>query len=272
MKKLSILLASAALLATASVSQAGPITLDTTAVTQMKFQNFENLINNNGDGFINTGDQFQGIFQVTSNGTIAFPNENTLQLLTTTDLYGTFLITVAGGSIPNVPGGSGTITFNLSTPGDYINLYTAPVGTYAPNLGTTANLTISDLNGAGTLWASITGTDYIFGENISSSGSSNNYNWANLTVNNTGYDIVPLLWPASNGNIAFPTQLVTQIYFQDILSNNSNPLSTTTEWAFSSQDPLNLRAIAVVPEPGTFALVGFGLLGAGFFARRRNKK
>ena len=271
MKKLSILLACAALVATASFSQAQPITLEN-GITVVKFNNLENLIiptANIGLANIAVGDQFAGVLLISNIGTTSDPNQLSGQL-GTTDLYGTFLFNVTSttGALPiNGTPGTGTLTLAL-TPGDYLNLYTAPHGTYNSAV-TAGGSVISNLQGAAgsTLWASVTGTDYVQGvSNSAGTGSVENYNWANFTVNNTGYDIIKVPYGPYDGF----TNTV-QFYFQDNVIANIPGTSgvPSSEFAFTSTDP---GYITTVPEPATFALVGFGLLGVGFFARRRNQK
>ena len=55
-----------------------------------------------------------------------------------------------------------------------------------------------------------------------------------------------------------------------IINNGTSPLVNTYKgWDVVSSDPIDAVA---TPEPGTFALLGAGLIGLGFFGRKRSRK
>jgi hypothetical protein len=292
MKKLSILLAAAVLLATASFSQAQPIDLASGGVsTYFGFDNYENFVvsaANAANPDLAAGDQVEGILITKSIGTFSNPSLLNGQLATT-DLYATFQLTIASvtGTIPlNGTPSTGTINFTLNT-GDYLNFYTAANGTYAGVVNTpgiSGATVISDLNtigngtavtigattyAAGNLWTSTTGSNLlnsVTAVNSGTGGQVDNYSWANFTVNDTGYNFAPVSFgPYDN------TTLTSTLFFQEIIDLNNTSLTgiPQSEFLFSSTDPGTLGPATPTPEPGTIVLMGAGLFGLGAFYRRK---
>jgi hypothetical protein len=272
-KKAFICLAVVALFATTAT--AVPITLPTEQVAKLKFTNFENVVDNNKNGIIDTGDDIIGILQVTSIGTIGSPNLYNGQL-GAKELTGYFQISVVGGSV------SGPfpqhVDFALQS-GDFINLYvgTGATKNWNPGVGGVAN----DITEAsdGLLWASVTSAAPGFYQAVGDtsapggSGDTVNTNFANLTVNNTDYVFIPQLFSTLGiGDPTAHTYLGT--FFPDVLAevffkSRLFVPSGISNWQFRSEDPMYLWA---VPEPGTFVLLGAGIAGIGLLRLRRRRK
>jgi hypothetical protein len=78
-----------------------------------------------------------------------------------------------------------------------------------------------------------------------------------------------------SGTLNFPPQFINASYFDGRTGEGAYaPISTTNSDGFLVGMPLKVDGYSsvVTPEPSTFALLGAGLLGAGFMARRKNKK
>jgi hypothetical protein len=298
MKKLcSFSLALAATMYLASTALASSIPLFTNQVTKLKFTNYEQLIDNNGNGVIDAGDQFKGILTVTTVSNVA--SNNVLWTNGGSDeLTGSFQITVA--SVTNASDGSSAslptdiappagsdiyVNFDMSNTAatsstgiaDHLSMYYDSTPDFSAD--TSSEISVSnDIANAenGNLWLEVLGTDYIKGINETTHTTSTNYNWANLTTNDTGYGITSQLWPDTAGLAGLFGSLTTQIYFQDFITAlipsidpvNNPSYAYDTGWTYRSEDPLYLRA---VPEPATMTLFGLGLLfGGASIKRRRN--
>lgn len=237
-------------------------------ITKMKFTNFENWIDQDGDGMISAGDDFFGILTMT---TITDVN-STAGSTTWTDagpdeITGVFQISVANVSNPFSPdlalplGSSETVQFEMNT-GDFIRMFYDTTPDFDPDLPLLQSIaTAAD----GDLWMAVEAGDYIDGYNETTPTTSNNFNWADLTVNNTGYTIVPLLWKESLGSINPYGSYVADLYFETKLEFLLP--GAVGDWRYKSEDPVYLFA---TPEPGTMGLLGLGLLLGARFVRRRN--
>lgn len=290
-KKAFICFAVVALLATTAM--ANPVTLLTSELTKFKYVNYENWLDINQNNVIDKGDKFFGILKTESiTNTTGSVDPAPGQLLTR-ELTGVFRFTVAGGSI--VPTQAGHLDFALvadgldiegvGIKGDFFNYY---VGTGATKNWDPAdtNDVLGGANGVpdsidramdGLLWTATSPGTFFEGVNdtiITPVGLSVNRNWANFTVNNTGYKIIPQMFPEAIplpasvvhtylGNVHNAGHLV-DYYFETKLQG-----SDLKNWMFRSEDPAWLKA---VPEPGTFVLLGGGILGLGLLRLRRRRK
>jgi hypothetical protein len=281
MKKLcSISLAFAATMYLASTALASPVQLLVGQVTKMKFTNYEYLIDNNQNGVIDAGDQFHGILTLSTISNVDGTTTTWANGLSGNEITGEFQITVASGgplstSAPPALGTSVGLTFTMGS-SDFLNLYLDQTPDYSA--GSAGSTSAGDIANAtdGTPYFSVIGSDYLSGGNVSSTtaggvSSSVNYNWANLTTNNTGYNIAPELWKDFSGVVGNFGSMVSDIYWETQLSfvaTGSN--AALAGWQYKSEDPLYLNT---VPEPTTMALFGIGLLfGAGAIKRRSSMK
>jgi hypothetical protein len=245
----------------------------TNQATKMKFTDYERLIDNNDNGIIDTGDQFEGVLTLTSISDVDSTNFTWHTGVNGDELTGHFMITVASASgdpLPasSPPAGTGKLTFTLGA-NDFINIYYDTTADYSAGTDTSRATDIANATD-GILYMQTLGQDYLYGGNISTTlagTSSVNFNWANLTQNNTGYEIVPMPWKETAGVVGNYGSNVSQIYWETQLSfvaPGSN--ADKAGWGFKSEDPLYLYA---TPEPATLLLFGLGLLfGAGALKRK----
>lgn len=172
--------------------------------------------------------------------------------------------------------GATTVNWNDYTCGAYASCYgngalvTGSVsGRYASPYGISDTyLTVPRDYGAGAVVLNTPGSYNYFGlywGSLDAYNSIHFYNDGSLVGSYDGGDIYPLLanggqssW-ASNRYVNF---LFTEGDFFDRI------VLVSTNWAFES-DNHAFGNINSVPEPGTLAMFGVGLMGLGFMARRR---
>ncbi|VAV84927.1 hypothetical protein MNBD_DELTA01-855 [hydrothermal vent metagenome] len=243
--------------------------------TKMKFTNYERWLldangNNIGDvnqnSILDAGDIIEGIVNVTTITDIPEVGTTWTDAPGGDELTGTFQFTVTAGSMLNTSG----ISFGFTSAGDHFKVYYDSVDDWDP--------TASDAwarAAGGDLYMEVLGADLMEGSARDIlPGQTQTTWWFDLTTNNTGYDIIPQLWPetasgpGSGGHLApdgwHPNGHTSQVYLEGSLYN-----STIPDWDWRSEDPAYLYA---VPEPSTIILLGSGLLGAGIFSWRRKKK
>jgi len=260
----------------AGAALAVPIELIHGEVTKLKFVNYENFIDANANNTIDAGDYFEGIFNTESISNIPNTIDKSGQLLSK-ELTGHFKISVVGGAIPI--GGAGHVDFGLME-GDFINLYVGE--------GTTKNWDPAAADAIarasdGTLWASILPQSFYEGINDTTfiPPVSFNRNWANVTINLTGYNIIPLLYPEATPespwhfidvdgdgiytagiDIEHASGHIVDTFFTSTLTTPSG----IPQWDFKSEDPYYINVS--IPEPGTLLLLGVGLVGVATIRRR----
>jgi hypothetical protein len=300
MKKLTLLLVTMLLVVFAGSAYAQPITLFTDQISKLKFTDFEILVDNNNNGRIDTGDQLAGILNVTSIDNVASTQNQNLQLATK-ELTGIFVLDVVAGDLPATIGAAGHLDLALLS-GDFLALYVGEgatknfdsTGTIAQGFATASDGTLwAAILGTGTLNSATTGTEtmndpldpgvnYVGINNTAIVGTtavSINQNWTNLSLNQTGYTILPQDWPELTGESGAHTYLsnnldlfgyFTDVYFENHLFLNSGA-GKIGDWDFRSEDPAYVWA-TTIPEPSTLLLLGLGLFGIGITARKRLKK
>lgn len=246
-----------------------PLLMD--GISKIKFVNYENWNDNNNNNIIDTDDDLYGILLTESITSVDGSIDVGDSFLTQYEVTGYFHLSVINGSIPI--GGIGHIDFALQDD-DFIRVYVDDTPDWNPNAANEAAAIATATDGD--LWWEFNASAFYEGLNdtgtVGGQTISINRNWADIAVNNSGYIIVPLLWPEVLGQTAFHTYNsiahnqghVTDVYFESKLTTISS-----ANWQFKSEDPLYVYA---TPEPGTMLLLGTGLIGlAGGFRRRRNK-
>lgn len=294
----------------ATTAAAAPVTLLTSELTKFKYVNYEywldignetvtgldvsgntqTITSTPGDGIINAGDKFFGILKTEAITNTTGAIDLSAQLLNL-ELTGVFRFTVVGvdqlgltspGHLNFALRADGLDPEGVGITGDFLNYY---VGTGATKNWNPADIADANSNGVpdsidhamdGMLWTSTSPGTFFEGINdtiVSPVGLSVNRNWANFTVNNSGYLIVPQMFPEA---IPLPGSVVhtylgalhtaghtVDYYFETKLQG-----SDLGNWMFRSEDPAWLKA---VPEPGTIVLLGAGVLGLGLLRFRRKR-
>ena len=216
MKKIRSLLIGAVLIAaTAVAASANPITLPTEgAVTVLKYTNWEKVVQGtnvgNNQNAIDAGDTIVGILKVSSIDDLAGSGQ-TYNSSSQYELTGKFSLSVLSGSITlGTPSPGGTVTFGMGA-NNYFNIYYDSAKNFNSQAANSTALA-SD----GNLWLSIAGSDYLAGKGVAALNDTKtlNTNWANISVNNTGYEFAKEIWPAFIGQILGTDQILSDLYFE----------------------------------------------------------
>ena len=250
-------------------------TLLTDEVTKMKFTNYENLIDIDESGSITAGDKFFGIITLTTISDVDSTGDSVTWTNAGEDeITGIFTLTVdsvqttdGSGELPsNLVLGtteSAFLTFTMED-GDGITMYYDD-GTGIDFIAQGDILTSIASATDGVVWISISSEDYLDGYNVTNYSTSSNFNWVDITENNTGYNIISMIWKDTLGSVNPYASIESDLYFETKLEFLT---STDYEWAYKSEDPVYLYATAI-PEPNTMILFGIGLLSFAGIIRRK---
>lgn len=173
--------------------------------------------------------------------------------------------------------GATTVNWNNNTCGAYTNctgngaLVTGSVsGQYASPYGITDRyLTVPRNYGSGAVSLTTPGSYNYFGlywGSLDAYNSIDFYNGGDLVGSYDGTDIFPLL--ANGGQSSWASNRYVNFLFTEGDLFNRIVL-VSTNWAFESDNHAFGNISTSVPEPGTLAMFGLGLMGLGVMARRR---
>jgi hypothetical protein len=270
------------------VTHAAPVELFQGELTKIKFTNFEAIFDANSNSILDAGDKVFGVLQVTSIENFASSANKNAQLANI-EVTGVFQFTITGpGTLPAFAAGTGHLDFEMNAnpgplngnpafpAGDFLQVY------YDDKNNASGSDTSNPFNPAtiasglasssdGNLLFQIDPSVFYEGQNTTVLGQSFNRNYANLSVNNTGYTIDKLPYGTAAGEpephilgdgTLHGAHVVDTFFASRVFVNNITGIA----WPFRSEDPLYIQA---APEPGVLALLGLGLLGVGVARRRK---
>ena len=262
---------------TFSIKDATAVTFAGGQINDIYFNNAENWVDANGDQQVSAGDYFYGILHVQnvdgrSAGTVwnednVTPGLDTFTGYFLTDVTGVFLHggvsphitlgTFTGGADPN-----GILSAGELASGVVLKMWTDSATKWTDNGG---NIAIDIARSTdGTVWATFTangGYWYSHAPLIPPVGAGNtvgdSFLGLNLVTNSSGLTFGLVDDPNEN-----EINALVNLTGQSEIEVGSN------YWGFQSNDPV----FADIPEPGTMLLLGSGLIGLGFYSRRKVSK
>ena len=259
-------------------AQASPV-LGGSGVNDIYFNNIENWVDVDGSGTVSAGDQFYGILHVQNidnqySGTVW--NEDNVLAGGIDTLTGYFLNTVSAAYLEGLTyhitmgtstyDPNGVISAAELASGVVMKLYSDSSLTRYSDDGPVATDIANSTDGS--LWATLTtlGGYWYTHAPISpptNLGEAIGDSWfgLNFVTNNTGYTFSYTDDPLESES----GSPLVQMYGTSNLNVNT---AAGSPWMFTSNDP----SVVVTPEPGTFLLLGGGLLGLGMYVRRRVRK
>lgn len=259
MKK-TIMALMAVVIVSAWTMQAGAFSLPAGPV-EIKYKNWETLIDNDASGGITVGDGLRGLMRVTSIDTLG-GSPLWSQLSNGQEITGYF----TGLTVSAIAGGGGL--FDIDFTGGTLALYLDSTPEYAnpvPGAVPPANFTDSDTGNP-----FLTGA-FNYGIKPPSVAITQNATVNSLTspLSGTGFFYLDV----TGGDYAWMFDTDGFTVFdgskRDIFARSNITGPGNFGFTYNSDDPARAN---VVPEPSTFLLLGAGILAVGGFARRRTEK
>lgn len=277
MKKYLIIAFVLAAALTFSIKDAMAVTFAGGEINDVYFNNAENWVDRNRDGEISRGDYFYGILHVQdivgrSSGTVWNEDNVTPGLDTFTGYFLTSVtgVTLDGGVQPHITLGTFTGAvdpYGILSAGELASGVVMKLWTDTSTKWTDSINILTDIANStdGIAWATFTadgGYWYTHAPLIPPIGSGNtvgeSFLGLNLVTNNSGLTF---------GLVNDPNESEIDVFVN--LTGQSEIEVGDNHWGFQSNDPVFAD---IIPEPGTMFLLGSGLIGLGFYARRKVSK